>query len=205
MIQDHEVEWMRTRRFYGPMELNGLVEAAGVLAEVTDTTVLPIIVTGLRAVGLTVPTGKAVAGYFHLPTDVDPKFDLGFKTCWTADVTSGTAGVTWTMVLDSIKSGIALVDATTVMDTVFGAQTYLPAANVDNVVQWGSRAIRTSKTLALSRTDIEASVLMPFKLTSGTFVAVTTLFFLGLLMDYVPQRCVGVGSEMDRSLNSLGS
>jgi len=209
MINDHQIEWIRCRKYYSVFELHNLAEAAGVLRASADATQLPTILSAANGLaGLALATGDNYDSAINIPYDLDPQYPVGFRWFYTAEV---TADATLTTVILTMLANVRLLNAqllvaSTALDTVLGTQTYGPstAGVLDNQLSRTSRGIRT--TLAMSRAQIEAGAMLVMRLTPSSFVNIVaaSLIILGLEIDYCPIRCVGFGKETDAPLASAG-
>lgn len=151
--------------------------------------------------------GEFLNGYILCPYDLDPKFDIGFKVAYTLDHDgAGAATVSWILLQDAIAEGSAIALPSTALDTVIGLlDSYGAGAVTDFLLAITGRGVRSAANIGLTRAQIETGAFLTFKLEMDAAVNETTVRFIGLIMDYVPQMCEGVGREIDAPLKADGS
>ncbi len=210
-LGDKQIQWMRKRLWLplpyinalGNDATSGVTLAAGLddltelWAELSDF--------GFGALKMTADN-KVVSGALPCPYDLDPKFEVGFKVHWTGDVTGSTAEVTWLLLQDVTKRGVALAKASTALNTILVSDPNHDAngaaSATDYLYQSTPRGIRNS--IGLTRANIEEGALITFNLEQASATAETNIYLMGIEMDYVAQLCVGVGSEIISPLTSVG-
>ena len=215
-IRDNQIDWIRKRIVYGPLDLNGLIFPAvneGGAQVFTEgelfqnpkavSKVAPEImlreVGALGLVGLGYDAvGDVILGYIHIPFDMNPDFPVGFRVNFTTnDSTSGTAS--FILLTETIKKDVALT--ATINDALDTIIPLLSAVNT-SFNAWSGRGIATS--LGLTRKDVEDGAILEISLELDAVATSTAaeIVFLGLEMDYVPQKTIGSGSELDAPLTS---
>jgi len=206
MITDKQIAWLRKRVWLNPYQF-GLTESSNVLmsASVATTTVIPTEVGSTGIVGINMSADNdALRALWPIPYDLDPKFELGFKVWWTAATISSGGDCLWTIEADVKKEGIAIAAASTALDTAIASDEYVTSAGAatttDSLLQVTSRGIKN--TLAITRDDIEQGCTLSIDLIKTSDTDITTVLFLGLMIDYAPMRCWGVGNELIPSLNA---
>ena len=215
-IRDNQIDWIRKRIVYGPLDLNGLIFPAvnesgsqafteGELFQnpTAASKVAPEImlreVGALGLVGLGYDaTGDVILGYIHIPFDMNPDFPVGFRVNFTTnDSASGTAS--FILLTETIKNGVALT--ATINDALDTIIPLLSAVNT-SLNSWTGRGI--AKSLGLTRKDVEDGAILEISLELNAVATSSAgeIVFLGLEMDYVPQKTIGTGSELDAPLTS---
>lgn len=203
-IQDRSIAWMRKRVFINIHDMLGLFDHAttGIPQGSITAGVTQVAVGSAGIIGYDMDVGEFVGGSILIPYDIDPKFDIGFKVHYTG-TTSGTDGSNeWILLWKKINADAAYAVAATALDTVIGSQTF--GANTDDQNKVSSRGILLPETHQITRDQIEDGAKLMFKLELQATANMDSDVFLGLEMDYVPQRCWGVGQEMDAPLKSTG-
>ena len=217
MIRDHNIDYIRARRFIAPLEFNALITPSvsggttgldeGELLQnpTAGTKTAPDIsqleVGTLNFVGLKfAAAGNILQGVIQCPNDLDPKFSVGFRVNFTNNnASAGT--VTWILLLKMIKKDVALTGTINdALDTVIGTS----ASTAQFVNKWSSRGIKRS--LGVTRRDVEdgCKIELSLELDAVATISATDVVLLGLEMDYVPYQMVGQGSEVDAPILSSG-
>ena len=144
----------------------------------------------------------------RVPMDFDPNWPLGFRVHFTSASTTLADDFQFTVAFD-VKdapaatseaaavavAGTALAAASTALDTVIAAQTWIDATAYKNT--YSPRGIKNGYWTTLAA--IEDGAAMVVSVTATT--ADTAAILLGLEIDYVPRLTVGhAGSEVDRPL-----
>lgn len=203
MINDHNIAWIRKRKYFSWTELHNLIEAAGVLSTNNDASQLPTL-TAQTLTGIALVSAENFDAWVPCPYDLNPAFPVGLRVRYAPTVTTPATLTTLTLtaLLDAIISNGLIALATTVLNTVLGSQTYGPntAGVVSNLFTYSSRGIKN--TLAITRTQVEAGAWLAMRVTPSAFVNVATFKLLGIEIDYVPIKCQGQGSELDAPLSS---
>lgn len=209
-IRDQRIDWLRKRIWLTPFDVGGI----GLVAEADDT--LEAFseadadyneINSLGMAGVTLAAGKIISGGIRCPVDLDPKFPVGFRIGYIANVSSSAGTVSWILLQDSIAEGIVLAIATTALNTIIplldpiGDEAGVGSAT-DWLMQMSARGIRTD--IGLTRAQIERCAYLTFSLEMDAVANVTTMHFLGLEMDYVPHRTQGHGTHIDCPLQSDG-
>lgn len=208
--QDRNMAWMRKRVFIAPNDMFGISEPAdGIQESAVDTTVIMSEISTLGFMPWLFADGKLLSGIIPIPYDVDPKHEIGFRIAYTMDHDGTGAGtVEWILLAKVIKNGIAITAATVGLDTVIGTSNYLGPDGAATVVDFlwnvSNRGIWLPATHQINRDDIEDGSALTFSIECQAAENETTIRYFGLFMDYVPQRCWGVGMEMDAPLKSTG-
>lgn len=126
---------------------------------------------------------------FRLPNDIDPSFPIGFRVVWTTDSTTAADGVTWLILaakkaLEAAITGAAAgaLDTPIVADNPSGtAYTIQETARGVKNKNWFTvsqllAGLYCELSIELDATDVD--------IDTGT--GVESVWFLGLVMDYVP-------------------
>lgn len=194
-VSDRHIDYIRKRKWYTPYDMlsvvgggtDDIVVAHTTAALVTELTAA----TAIGIAGLDVSTdGELIVGMVPCPIDLDPKFELGFKVACCIDA-NGASTVEWILLQATIKNGVALAIPTAALDTVIGSQT---VGSTDNLLSWSGRGIRNN--IGITRAEIEAGAFLNFSIEMQAATNITAVFFLGMMMDYVPQLCQGIGNEV---------
>lgn len=207
-MQDHHIEWMRKRIVLSPFDLLSLNQGTSVFEALTAAGVTFDEIGALGFGSVTMTDGELLNGIFPVPYDIDPSYPIGFRVGWTMDHDgAGNADATWILLADAIAHGAAIAVATTALNTAIGTTTYKNTAGVitsvtDFLFQKSNRGIKN--LIGLSRAQIEAGALMSVSLEMDAATNETSIRFLHLEMDYVPQLTVGMGSHINRPLQSNG-
>lgn len=148
--------------------------------------------------------GKYVSGAMPVPYDLDVKFPIGFRVLWSGDVTGSTADVLFILLQDVIKRGIVIAKASTALDVPLvtdpNADDAGDVSATDYLYQVTERGVRTN--IGITRAEVDAVAWMTFNLEQQASTAITNIYVLGIMMDYVAQICQGIGSNSDRPLIS---
>lgn len=204
MITDHNMAWVRKRKYYSWTELHNLAESAGVLRANNDATQLPTITVQTLS-GIALATAENFDGWFPCPQDLNPAFPVGLRARWTANVTTPALAtlVTLTALLNAIADRGLIAVATSALNTVLGSQVYAVTASVvSGLFAYSTRGIKNS--IGLTREQIEAGAWLAVRLTPSAYTNIVAgqFFLLGLEIDYVPIKLIGAGSELDAPLSS---
>ena len=199
-FQDAQIDRIRKRVYYTPYEMMSWDDNGTnlILADTTGATLEPISAASTTGIGAPDMSSDAetIGGAVRVPYDLDPKFDVGFRVCYTVDA-NGASVITWKLLEDSIAEGGVINQATTVLDTLIAADTF---GSVDHLLAWTSRGIRDD--IGMTRAQIENGAFSLVNIEMDTGTNLTAVYFLGYEMDYVVQECQGIGSENDRPLTS---
>lgn len=201
-LRDKQIDWLRKRRFYSVWELNGTLGAAGVSVDAVTAGITHIEISSFGIVFPEIANTEQTGGAIKIPYDLDPKYDLGFRVHYTADYNAAAPVFTWTMVY-GLKKATAFAAAASTLDKVFTAQGLLDANGVATTTDWipqiSPRGIIYASSHKLSHDDINnGRTWLGFVLTLAVTNSPSSVRFMGLEMDYVPQLTVGSGSEVDR-------
>lgn len=215
-IRDEQIEWIRKRIVYGPLDLNGLITPAvdeattqafteGELLqnptaankEAPEIMLREVGALGLVGLGYDA-AGDVILGYIHIPFDMNPDYPVGFRVnVTTNDSAAGTAS--FILLTETIKKDVALT--ATINDAL---DIIIPLLTVVNTSlnSWSGRGI--ANDLGLIRKDIEDGAILEISLELDAVATSTAgeIVVLGLEMDYVPQKTIGSGSEIDAPLTS---
>ena len=104
-IVDRHISTIRKRLWLTPYDIQGLglnAEADATLQafETAGITYFELASLGMAAAHMA--DGEFLNGYFRCPIDLDPKFAVGWRVCYTLDHNSGTASVDWILLQDAI-------------------------------------------------------------------------------------------------------
>ncbi len=150
----------------------------------------------------------AVSWCLRVPIGFDPLWPLGFRAHFSSASVTAADDFQFTVVFD-IKNapaataaavavdvaGTALAAASTALDTVITAQTWIDTTAYKNT--WSPRGIKDAAWSSV--TAIEDGAAMIIKLTATT--ADTAAFLFGLEIDYMPRLTTGYsGAEYDGAL-----
>ena len=212
MLMDRNIAWIRKRLFIQPFTAFTANDPAATRIA-NATTVVPTVVTGSgNLVAWNVPISVTIPFYGRVPIDLDPQFPLGFRVCWTADVSGTNAafgnGTTtgWVLNFNTRIKGAVLAIPSTVLDTVVPVPNlYLDSTgigpNTDGILQWTGRGIKNF--IGITRSQIEDGAFFGINaIAPGTVTAMTTAYILGVEMDYSALSTMGAGSEIDEPLSS---
>jgi len=203
-LSDKHLRYIRKRKWITPFEMQGLTTdgTTGVtlFGSIDDLTELfaEISSFGHGAVKISAD-GKLIGGFIPCPHDLDPKFEVGFQVHWTMNHDgSGIGAATWKLLQDAVKRGVVIAKATTALDTVLVQDTNSTNLNAEAVTDYlyqvTARGIRTS--IGLTREQIEEGALLTLNLEMDAADNETNIYLLGIMMDYAPQMCQGIGSEI---------
>lgn len=205
-IQDSHIDWMRKRIWLTAHDIQGVQADDGTILK----TVLATQVEKPTGFGSwEMIAGELIYGWLPVPYDLDPRWPLGFKIWWSVDA-SGASVATWIILFDVKKLHYQLAAPTTALDTAIAAcagyeddGTAL-ADTEDDYLQITARGIKNS--IGISRKQIEDGAMMMFsiELDAITNADGDAAQFIGMMMDYVPMKTVGTGSDHDRSLRYTG-
>lgn len=207
MIVDGQLHWMRKRIFLTADTMQGVDWNAGTSYETAGITMVQVTNVGMGTWIMT--DGEFLNGYIPVPHDLDPRHPIGFRVHYTLDHDgAGDAWTSWILLQTAIAEGIAIALPATALDTAIALQdAYTTNLGVNSVTdflyQVSARGIRNA--IGLTRQQIETGALITLKLEMDAADQETTVHFIGLEMDYVPHKMVGVGSETDRSLVAAGT
>lgn len=200
-LSDKHIGWMRKRKYWTPYDLLSVVGGGTDDIVVAHTTA--VLVTELTAsanigiAGLDVSTdGELIVGMVRCPYDLDPAHEVGFRVAYCVDA-NGASTVDWLILQAAIANGIALAVPSAALDTVIAAKT---VGSTDNLLTWSGRGIRNA--IGITRVQIEDGAFLTFSIEMNAATNITAVFFLGLEMDYAPQRCSGIGNNNDAPLAS---
>lgn len=209
-IVDKQMGWMRKKEIYDPYRLGSILEdgTSGIFGSALSGTPQDVDWEEVSTFGFVAPTmtdAELLGGYINLPYDLDPKFDIGFSIKYVVDVSAAAAVSTWILLVGAKKEGIALAAGATALDVAIPAHTYVGPVGAASAADWipqvTGRGILRPSTHLFSYADIvtmRAGITVSIEIDSITNE--TALRFIALIMDYVPQRTVGVGNESDRPL-----
>lgn len=149
--------------------------------------------------------GDLYTTYQRPPWDIDVQFPMGFKVNYISGSSTAADIFDWIVLLDFVAENVALAAPTTALDTAIDIAGTLgtAAANLNN---WSSRGIKNKEFL--TRAQIEAGALMTLSIeldSTGSDLPLEECHFLGVEVDYVPQRTVGDGNWHDLPLQSDGA
>ncbi len=165
--------------------------------------------TEVATTGIVLPImtdGELLGGYIDLPYDLDPKFPIGFRVKYLLDHDgSGVATAEWILLVGAKKEGIAIATAATALDTPIPVHTYFgpqgAATVADLIPNVTAGGILLPETHLFTHDDVVTMRAgITISLECQAIVNETSLSFMSLLMDYMPQRCSGGGSETDGPL-----
>jgi hypothetical protein len=158
--------------------------------------------------GVNFLVSDAVSWCLRVPIDFDPLWPLGFRAHFSSASVTKADDFQFTVAFD-VKdapaatatatavevAGTALAAASTALDTVITAQTWIDATAYKNT--WSPRGIKDAAWSSV--TAIEDGAAMIIKLTAT--VADTAAFLFGLEIDYMPRLTTGYsGAERDGAL-----
>jgi hypothetical protein len=208
-MQDHGIEWIRKRKWITPFDMQGVTVGTALFAAYETAGVTDLEVTNVGMGTLVMTDGEFLNGYIRCPYDLDPGFPVGFRVAWTLDHDGVGAGdASWILLQNAIAHGAAIALPDAVLDTaIVVPSTYVDTSGdatvvTDFLLQWSARGIRN--LIGLTRNQIEAGAFLTFKLELDAATNETTVRYIGMEMDYVPQRTVGMGSHINRPLKSNG-
>lgn len=205
---DGQQGWIRKRKIYNAFDLHSLDEdgTSGILQGGLTTSVAQLEVTDSGIMGILMAAGEFLSGMIVPPIDLDPKYEIGFRVHYTGlHDNDGDATVSWILQVDKILEGILIARGATNLDTVIPLlDAYTDDSGASVVTDWlyqvSGRGIWLRGTHAFTRSQIETGSLITIELEMDAVANLTSVVFLGLEMDYVPQRCVGTGADQDRPL-----
>ena len=213
-IRDANIEWIRARKYYNIWELNCLISRAvdeggatahaegeiigSPLNAATATLLREVSTLGIVGLGFEAD-GDLIQGAIILPSDLDPKYEVGFKINFTQSTTN-TTGVTWILTYKVIAPNVAIATSATALDTVIAEKNNPAATAFLNL--WTSRGIAKASSLGLTRTNLEAGTMLVLKLEMDEQDTCDNVTLLGIEMDYVPIRTIGNGVEYDCPLTT---
>lgn len=218
MIQDRNIDWLRKRKRYGPLELNGLITAA-VAEGGTDTFTEGELLQNPKAssktapdfflrevadygiVGLGCAEGDIIYGNIPCPYDLDPNFSVGFRLQFTQSE-AVSVGVTWLLKVGVDKAG-AVIQAEDAAG-IAALDTALTEKNAGGSAWeklWTSRGIKNS--IGLTRAEILDGADIRLYIEPDTVDAtIDNVTLIQLEIDYVPIKTQGAGAEHDLPLTS---
>lgn len=205
MIPDSHMGWIRKRKFYNVHDLFALEEPASGIQQAALTTGVTLTELGTSGfVGVTMTDGEFLPAHFHCPFDLDPRFELGFKVCYTLDHDgSGAATVSWILLCDLIAEGgnVSTV-ATTALDQIVPLlDNYGDGAVTDGLLAYTDRGLKLGPQ-SITRKEIESGAFIKVKIEMDAAINESSVLFLGLIMDYTPRKLVGMGVNIDSPLNA---
>jgi hypothetical protein len=209
-LSDKHINYMRKRKWLDPYSILGLgpngTDGITLISSTLDVseTLVQLSSFGFNALKMSADAGS-IGGALPCPYDLDPKFPVGFAVWWAMDHDgSGTGAATWILLQGTVKRGIVIAAATAALDTVLVADTNTTnlnaAAVTDYLLQVTPRGIRNS--IGLTRAEIEEGALITLDLEMDAADNETNIYLLGIMMDYAPMLCQGIGSEADAPLAS---
>ena len=221
-MRDRNFEWMRKRVFLRPQFMNSMITPAfdesesgspkafgegemfqnPISASKVDPTSLLQEVSNFGLVGMGKKTENDDHHFlWHMPFDVDPVYQLGVRMYSAVNETVSTEGKLRVIKVRIVKKNIAMVQA---------VDSWL----IENVTGENGVALsnqRTPRSLfniaSLTRDNIEDGCMLVLNLETGFNVGTSAQAdntILGIEVDYVPQKCVGEGNTMERSLSTTG-
>ena len=209
-LQDRNMDWMRKRLWIPPWYMGGLgsdgTNGVTLVADLesNDQVWLELSSFGYGAVKFTADN-KLISGFIPCPYDLDPKFPVGFAIHWTAVSTGSTCEVTWLLLQNAVNRGIVLAKATAALDTILVSDPTTTdkdvASATDLLYQVTERGVRND--IGLTRAQIEEGAMITLNLEQASATAETNIYYIGMMMDYVPQLCQGIGKEADAPLSSV--
>ena len=211
-ITDKNIVWARKHRYYGPMELNGLITIAvaeggstshgegEILGAPVDKTVRQFELSTLGLVGIRFPAADDIFfGYIRLPYDIDPEHELGIRLHFTQSGAVST-GVLWIFLYGIENAGDVISAPATVLNTIL-VEKLAGGSAYESL--WTDRGIILSSSHALTRDKIEGGSMLTMSIedqAEGTSIANVTL--LGVELDYTPIKMVGAGSNFGAPLST---
>lgn len=215
-MRDRNFEWIRKRVFLRPQFMNSMITAPfdegadivsfdeGALFDDPTTTGNFFMgeISNLGLVGSR-QGGGATDFHFmwHMPYDIDPIYKLGVRIVSSVNETSAAEGSDRRLQFSIIKKDVALANANIDWITTV-------AINGNGTALSNQRTVRFLIDVAsLSRNDIENGTVLALELRTPSFNGTSVVadnIILGLEVDYVPQKCVGEGNTMERSLLTTG-
>ncbi len=208
MIVDGQIGWLRKKKFFSLFELNFIDEdgTSGIMTGGSGTGA-QLEVAALGIMGWLLAAGEFALGAFPIPQDLDPKHEVGVRINYTGlHDNTGNATVSWIYLFKMIREGIAFAAGATALDTPIPLLDPWSNSNGDITVttdwlyQVTDRGIILPETLAIVKDDVEEQAMMSFSLEMDAVANLTSVVLLGITLDYVPWKCQGVGSEIDRPL-----
>lgn len=200
--RDSNIDWLRKSLMIYYYGSNGIFETTDTIGSGIDAAVFPSELGSLGFSPIIMTAGDQLPIMVRVPKDVDPQFPIGYRVHWTAlHDNDGDAAATFTLLTRVCKKGVAIAAAAAALDTVLVSDNYVNDSGVqsvtDHLYQITARGIDNS--LGITRKDIETGALLLLYLESTTIDAdITTLYLIGLEMDYVPWKTEGQGSNYYR-------
>lgn len=206
MITDQNIGWLRKKKVFSIFDLNGVDEdgVSGIMqgGKSTGVTQLEIGTSGIMGMDMT--AGEFITGFIPIPYDFNPSYPIGFTVLWTGDANiAGASTASWILQVDLKAIGIAIVEGATALDTPIAlADAYVDSAgvasNTDWLLQRTSRGIWSGHTI--TRNNVENGGIITLELEMDAEANMDNTVFIGLEMDYSPQRCVGQGGSYEAPL-----
>ena len=196
-LHDSNIAWKRKRKWYTPFDFQTFVgSGTSGLVGGQSVGITTLEITSVGMITSVMTDAEIMTGYFPVPIDMDPRFDVGFRVCYTLDHDgTGDATVSWIMLQGTVKEGAAIAIPTTVLNTAIALldsydDTAGDASTTDFLLQWTSRGVRTAGNFGLSNDDVENRALITFSLEMDAALNETSVRFMGLEMDYCPHRTI---------------
>jgi len=208
-MQDNHFAWMRKRIVLEHFDF-GLKEfSAAIGSAAENTAAVPLIevgTTGIAGLDMT-SANDSISTMIPVPYDLNPYHDIGFRIRYTGNPASAAGAALFTIWAQIILEGAALVGTTQTLKTIVGNDTYGDNVGTGTATAWCSqftkRGIMTStEKFTVTRDQIEKGAAMCIWIDTTVLTNMTTTVFQSLIIDYVPQRCVGDHQGIDRPLRA---
>ena len=212
--RDAHMAWMRKRVYLDPLNALSVKNDAtdNVLESLRDSDAQLTEINSSGSGGFLMDNlNDAIHMFWPIPWDLDPRWDIGVQVLWTANVSALAATVTWVPAyLKCTKGATAMANPATAIDTTITQGTYVDStgaqSTTDYLLQTSSRGILKATTHQITRDQIEDHATILWEVIQGQTPANTTnVYFLKLIVDYVPQMMWGPGSENDAPLKHTGA
>jgi len=216
MITDHNIGWKRKTEYFSIGDLfnalttpatgtitqgEGIQVAAGTVGDSPVVFLGELSTFGISGLQFASTPANIFAALLRIPTDLDPKFPVGFRYHYSASAAASAGrGVTWTSFFNAVAKGGTLVTVAsiaTALDTAFGNSLNTGA----NANEWSDRGIKNN-CFDLTREQIESGAVLQLSIESVFNSSPGTITMFGLEMDYAPYMCEGTGNLVDRPLRS---
>lgn len=209
-LRDTNFVWKRKKVLYTPFSHGGIVSA-----DVTGALLVnPAAIAPANSVEMGPSLGLATTHVFDtinlinistaIPNNLDPKYPVGAVILWTGVYSSGNASSSWNLRYKVRKKGNPLNSFTAPQGSTFSPdiiqiQNYI---NLDGTFATESDIIQTTnraqiKDLQITIPQIEAGAHWGFSVGSSKIGGLTSIYFLGLLIDYAPRYTQGTGRQND--------
>ena len=196
---------IRKREYYNPFQFLGLITSTDIVAEgnlivsaeENTTDLLEIGTSGIVPVDL-----DALIHFFTIfPTDIDLDYPVGFRLNYSLE--KATDPVSFSLGLN--LTGTVIVPGTSLATLTYGsggsvADVSASSTIIDRISLWTNRI--TNK-YTHTKAQVEAGSALAVQIAGSVYVNITSLWILGLEIDYVPQMCIGEGRDLDVPLGNF--